>query len=70
MTVLAADDEAEESRSLDFSLLIVPCINVPAETETVYDDFKYVLGDPKLELPLVEALFINCTNSIFSFVPD
>ena len=46
--------ESGESRSLDFKLLIVPCISVPSGVETkTYSQIRYSIGEPRLELPPV-----------------
>jgi len=60
--------EKVESRSLDFNLFIVPCISVLDDTETVHESFTYFIGGPVLELPIVEPLVQNCTNSDFTIL--
>lgn len=65
------DDErrSPKSRSVNFDLLIVPCINVLDNVEIEYEPFTYIIGEPLLELPIVESLSANCTNSKFSIEP-
>ena len=67
------DLEAEESRSLDFSLAIAPCINLATSSERRYDTFEYVVDEVSphvLHLPLVERLVPSCASSHFELVPD
>ena len=57
-------------------MLIVPCINVPTPSEKVFDSIKYIIDQEnrpaeKLELPQVDRLYPNCTNSVFNiYYPD
>ena len=54
LTVTAQRYPSEtESQYFDFTLEIIPCVNVLSNSETTYE-YDYYIGDPMLQLELVE----------------
>ena len=68
MTVTAQRYPSEtESEYFDFTLEIIPCVNILSNSETTYEH-DYYIGDPMLQLELVENEVNDCTNSHYTIV--
>lgn len=58
-----------ESKFFSFKLSFVPCVNVVEDSSTTFVH-EYHIGEPLLQLELVERALTNCTNSHFTLVNE